>query len=356
FTASAAVFGGILPALFSPSVNKTRTWLFERLSLSRLEADAMADPIAVPSSTRPIFTRSKFCKSQSWSNVIGLTTYGRPANAMMPMRSFGRASMNFRVTSRIASTRVASWPPMVKSLVSIEPETSRTSMMSIPLASICVRLLPSCGRARATTKKAMARSKSARRILPTRAALCFPIARRLAVDEYVSAAAGPRLPRNHASNGIPSNKSSSHGRAKVNALLSGNQLNGGKLASFHEADRLFQQQFAVRCCRFVLGELNEIAPVQKIFEQRLVIAGKRRGFCRCSEKLYGSLSCCRDAVLLGHVTPQNIGHTNAELIGVHFLNFAPNLSEFFESNFAWRSWRQFWFPSLRKPPPNKTEQ
>ena len=148
--------------------------------------------------------------------------------------------MNFRVTSRIASTRVASWPPIVKSFVNIEPETSSTSMMSIPLASICVRLLPSCGRASATTKKARARSSSVRRILPARAALCFPIARRLAVDEYVSAAAGPLLPRNHASMGIASNKSSSHGRANVNALLPGNQSNSRKLTSFHEADRLFQ--------------------------------------------------------------------------------------------------------------------
>src|SRR4029077_16706263 len=106
-----------------------------------------------------------------------------------------------------------------------EPETSNTSMMSIPLASICVRLLPSCGRARATTKKARARSSNARRILPIRAALCFPIARRLAVDEYVNAAAGPRLPRNHASNGIASNKSSSHGCANVNALFPWNQSN-----------------------------------------------------------------------------------------------------------------------------------
>jgi hypothetical protein len=61
--------------------------------------------------------------------------------------------------------------------------------------------------------------------LPARAALCFPIARRLVVDEYVSAAAGPLLPRNHASNGIASNKSSSHGRANVNALFPGNQSN-----------------------------------------------------------------------------------------------------------------------------------
>src|SRR5438874_1940561 len=56
-----------------------------------------------------------------------------------------RPSMNFRVTSRIASSRVARSPPIVKSLVSIDPDTSSTSIMSIPLASTWVRLLPSCG-------------------------------------------------------------------------------------------------------------------------------------------------------------------------------------------------------------------
>ena len=144
---------------------------------------------------------------------------------MMPIRSFGRPSINLRVTSRIASTRVASCPPMVKSFVSIEPETSSTSMMSIPLASIWVRLLPSCGRASAITKIASETSSSVRRIFPARAALRFPIARRLAVDEYVSAAAGPRFPRNHATNGIASSNKSSHGRANVNALFAGHQLN-----------------------------------------------------------------------------------------------------------------------------------
>src|SRR5204863_7171891 len=83
----------------------------------------------------------------------------------------------------------------------------------------------------ARAKKALARSSSARRILPTRAALCFPMARRLAVDEYVNAAVGPRFPRSHASNGIVSNKSSSHGRANVNALFPGNQSEKFVIAS-----------------------------------------------------------------------------------------------------------------------------
>src|SRR5262245_34893655 len=152
----------------------------------------------------------------------------------------------------------------------------------------------------------MAMNSRARRIFPTLAALFFPIALKLAVDEYVSAAAGPLFPRNHASNGITSSRRSSHGRAKVNALFAGNQSNSCKLTSFHKPDRFFQQQFAVRRRRFVFGELNEIATIQKILEQRFVISRKRWGLCRCGEKLDRRLSHCRQSVLLGHITSQNI--------------------------------------------------
>ena len=82
-------------------------------------------------------------------------------------------------------------------------------------------------------------SISVRKILPARAALLFPIARRLAVDEYVNAAAGPRFPRSHASNGIASNNRSSHGRANVNAL-SGHQSNSRKLTSLHKTNRFVE--------------------------------------------------------------------------------------------------------------------
>src|SRR5438552_9273048 len=158
----------------------------------------------------------------------------------MPIRSLGLPSINLRVTSRIASTRVASCPPIVKSFVSMDPETSSTSMMSIPLALIWVRLLPSCGRASATTKAASESSSSVRRILPARAALCFPIALRLAVDEYVSAAAGPRFPRKYASKGIASSNSSSHGRANVSALFAGQKSNRFVMSSEVETSRDFQ--------------------------------------------------------------------------------------------------------------------
>ena len=154
--------------------------------------------------------------------------------------------MNFRVTSRMASTRVASCPPMVKSFVSIDPETSSTSMISIPLASTWVRLLPSCGRASAMTKIASDASSSDRRIFPTRAALCSPMTRKADVDENVKAAAGPRFPRKYASTGIASNRRSNHGRAKVSPVLVGHQSDSCKLlTSFHKSGCFFEQQLAV---------------------------------------------------------------------------------------------------------------
>src|SRR6266571_7416822 len=208
---------------------------------------------------------------------MGLTTYGRPANAMIPILSFGRPSMNFRVTSRMASPRVASCPPIVKSFVSIDPETSSTSMMSIPLASTCVRLLPSCGRARAMTKIASDASSRDRRIFPTRAALCFPMARNADVDENVNAAVGPRLPRKYASNGIANKSNNNNGRANVSALFAVHQSNSCKLLpSFHKSGCFFEQELAVRRSRLIARELDQVASIQKIFEQRLLIARKLR--------------------------------------------------------------------------------
>jgi len=70
---SAAVCGATLPALFMPSVSNTITFDFEDWSRSRFTQVATAEPMAVLSSTRPILTRSRFCLSQSWSSVRGLT-------------------------------------------------------------------------------------------------------------------------------------------------------------------------------------------------------------------------------------------------------------------------------------------
>ena len=57
--ASAAMSGDTLPMLFSPSVSSTITLDLEGSLRSRLAHMAMAEPMAVPSSTVPTLTRSK---------------------------------------------------------------------------------------------------------------------------------------------------------------------------------------------------------------------------------------------------------------------------------------------------------
>ena len=95
---------------------------------------AMAEPMAVPSSIVPTFTRSRFCWSQSWSSVSGLTRYGAPANSTRPRRSLGRSSMNFETTDLTTPTRSTGSPLTLKSSDCMEPETSMASIMSMPLA------------------------------------------------------------------------------------------------------------------------------------------------------------------------------------------------------------------------------
>src|SRR6202008_2816570 len=51
------------------------------------------------------------------------------------------------------------------------------------------------------------------------------------VEEKVNAAAGPRLPRRYASNGIASSNKSNHGRANVSALCAGHQSNNPVMSS-----------------------------------------------------------------------------------------------------------------------------
>src|SRR5213080_5492610 len=77
---------------------------------------------------------------------------------------------------------------------------------------------------------------------------------------------------------------SSQGRANVRAVFAGHQSSKRKLLSFHKARRLFQQKPAIRRCRFVTRELDQVAPVQKIFEQRFLVRRKRRRFRQGGKK------------------------------------------------------------------------
>src|SRR6266581_2335437 len=113
------------------------------------------------------------------------------------------------------------------------------------------------------------------RMASTRVALGFPMTRKKDVDENVKAAAGPRFPRKYASTGIASNRRSNHGRAKVSPVLAGHQSDSCKLlTSFHKSGCFFEQQLAICRSRLIARKLDQVASIQKIFEQRLLIARK----------------------------------------------------------------------------------
>src|SRR3954462_8057895 len=215
----------------------------------------------------------------------------------MPIRSLGRASMNFRVTSRIASIRVADSPPILKSFVNIDAETSSASMISIPLASTWVSVLPSWGRAIARANRARLSSSTARKNFPTRDALVLPSDCSAVVDENVNAAAGPRFPRNQASKGIASSSRRNHDCAKVSAPSAGSQSRRFKPRSFHKPGGFLEQQLAVLDSGVVTGELDQVAAAQEIFEQRSFIGGKRRAPRQHAEELDRRLPRYRQLVL-----------------------------------------------------------
>src|SRR2546430_12112656 len=220
---------------------------------------------------------------------------------MIPIRSLGRASMNLRVTSRIASIRVACSPPIVKSFVSIEPETSSARIISIPLASTWVRLLPNCGRDIAMAKKATLTSIRARRNFPARAALLFPSERKDAVDENVRAAAGPLLPRSQASRGITSNSKRNQGLAKVSPEFAVSQSGRFKFRSFHKLGRLLEQKMAIVGGRVVTGKLDQVAPAEKILEHGPFVIRKRRTFRQHAEKFDRGLPGDGQLILLSYI-------------------------------------------------------
>src|SRR5262249_11531819 len=148
--------------------------------------------------------------------------------------------------------------------------------MSMPLASTCVCDFPSCGRAIATMNAARANQVSARKIRPARLALLFPMARNGAVAEKTTAARGPSFPRSHASNGINSNNSNNHGRAKVR-VCPASQSRGDKSSSFHELTRFIQQKSAVGGRCFIARELDQVTAIKKIGQQRFSLVAKPAG-------------------------------------------------------------------------------
>jgi len=247
-----------LPALFSPSVNKTSTWLFERLSFSRLAAAAW------PTQLQSRLRLGRSLLDQILQKPIVIQRIGsrhtddRQRNDAM--RSFGRASMNFCVTSRIASTRVASWPPIVKSFVSIEPETSSTSMISIRSPQLREAFCRVRTR-RATTKKASVEAVAPAGFYRSRRALS-PIARRLRGRRIRERRSGPAFSAQPRKQRYRQQQEQQPGRANVNRCCSKPIISfhaerspgisgstGASCPPFNKPDWLLPA--TIRCPRFV---------------------------------------------------------------------------------------------------------
>src|SRR4030095_4136542 len=170
---------------------------------------------------------------------------------------------------------------------------------------------------------------------PAREVLRLPSARRLAVEEKTTAAAAPRCPRSHASSGTRRRSKSSHGWAKENPQgeFWDQKLGRFKRTSFYELTCFIEQEPAVFSRRVVTRELDQVAAVQEIAEERLFIRRKRRGSGERVEEFHRSLPGDRQLVLLRHVTPQDIGHADAELIRCQLVPLG--FGSFQE---IWRAW------------------
>ena len=90
----------------------------------------------------------------------------------------------------------------------------------------------------------------------------------------MSDAAGPRWPRKYAITGSASSSRSIHGCAKEKPESCDSQSGRFKLSSFHKTKRFLQKQLAVRGRRVVTRELDQVAAIQEISEQRFVVLGK----------------------------------------------------------------------------------
>ena len=98
---------------------------------------------------------------------------------------------------------------------------------------------------------------------------------------------------------------------------------------------LVEQQPAVFRRRVVARELDQVAAVQEIAQQRLVVAGERGTGGECIEKFDRGLARDWQLILLGHVTAQNIGNANAELIRSGFVDLRFDPGKQVEGALAW---------------------
>src|SRR5205823_7860068 len=114
-------------------------------------------------------------------------------------------------------------------------------------------------------------------------------------------------------------------------------------------------QITVRSCCLVPCELNQVATIQEIFEQRLFVFGKLRRTSESIEKLHRSLPGDWQPELLRHVAPENVGHANAEAIWIHRRNLGPYLLQQCECALT-RRLEWCWAPErLRKKPHDQAD-
>src|SRR3977135_3160568 len=76
--------------------------------------------------------------------------------------------------------------------------------------------------------------------------------------------------------------------------------------------------------RGIAGKLDQDTSVQEILQQRFLIFRKLRVVNDSFEKLDRRLTSQWQSVLFGHITAKNIGHANAELVGIHLVDLLGN--------------------------------
>jgi hypothetical protein len=93
---------------------------------------------------------------------------------------------------------------------------------------------------------------------------------------------------------------------------------------------LIQQKATVLRARFITGELDQIAAVKEVAQERLFLARKWRSGREGVQKLDRSLARHRQLILLGYIPAQNIGNSNTELIRCQFVDLALDANELIE--------------------------
>src|SRR6202789_3990442 len=240
---------------------------------------------------------------------------------MRPMRSLGRSSMNFDTTDLTTSMRFTRRSSTRKSSACMDPDTSRPSTMSMPLAVTGVLLWLRCGRANPTIMSAAASSGSSHSQPPARVRLLRATSRARPTSEYSMAATGPARPRNSITTGTSARSHSHSGcRKRITGLLDAGRRGlarrrrGRGFGRFgHEAARAGMQGFQYQPGQGYAGELGQIALIEELGQQAAV-RGERgvRGFEQIAQELLRGAMGGRDHELHFDVLAHDIRYGDGE--------------------------------------------